>query len=105
MEIVISIPDEIANDLKNYKGNDVLYCATKYGKPLEKVLEDIRAKIEDEEDFAYANFDEYNEEILGFDDTDICERDLCHIGLSRAIQIIDKHISGKGSRHDTQRSN
>ena len=50
MEIVISIPDEIANDLKNYKGNDVLYCATKYGKPLEKVLEDIRAKIEDEEE-------------------------------------------------------
>ena len=69
------------------------------------VLEDIRAKIEDEEDFAYADFDAYNEEILGFDDTDICERDLCHIGLSRAIQIIDKHISGKESRHDKKRSN
>lgn len=70
-----------------------------------KVIDDIKTKIEDEEDFAYSDFDAYNEEILRFDDTDICERDLCHIGLGRAIQIIDKHISGKGSRHDKKRSN
>lgn len=58
-------------------------------------VEEIKAEIEDEKEFAYADFDEYNDEILGFDDTDICDRDSCTIGLGRALQIINKHISRK----------
>lgn len=59
------------------------------------VIEDIKAEIKEEQEYAYADFDEYNNEILGFDDTDVCERDLCCIGLGRALQIINKHISRK----------
>lgn len=53
------------------------------------------AQLEEEKEFAYADFKEYNEEVLGYDDTDICERDLCHIGLARAIEIIKRNIGGE----------
>ena len=52
----------------------------------------IRREKEEEKEFAYADFEEYNEEVLGYDDMDVCERDLCYIGLSRAIEIIKRNI-------------
>ena len=64
-------------------------------KVVNEIINDIKAEIEEEKEYAYADFDEYNNEVLGFDDTDVCERDLCCIGLGRALQIINKHISGK----------
>lgn len=50
------------------------------------------AQLEEEKEFAYANFGEYNEEVLGYDDTDVCERDLCYIGLTRAIEILKRNL-------------
>lgn len=49
-------------------------------------------QLEEEKEFAYANFEEYNEEVLSYDDTDIYERDSCYIGLTRAIEIIKRNI-------------
>lgn len=54
-----------------------------------KIKEAI-AQLEEEKEFAYADFEEYNEEVLGYDDTDVCERDLCYIGIARAIDILKK---------------
>lgn len=50
------------------------------------------SQLEEEKEFACADFEEYNEEVLGYDDTDICERDLCHIGLARAIEILKRNL-------------
>ena len=42
MQVVIDIPEDVVADVKDtYTGDDVLYCAVKYGKP----LDDIRSKI------------------------------------------------------------
>lgn len=47
-------------------------------------------QLEEEKEFAYADFEEYNEEVLSYDDTDVCERDSCYIGLARAIEILKR---------------
>ena len=37
VEIIVKLPDEIYEDIKaTYNGDDVLYCAVKYGIPLPK---------------------------------------------------------------------
>lgn len=48
------------------------------------------AQLEEEKEFAYADFEEYNEEVLSYDDTDVYERDSCYIGLARAIEILKR---------------
>ena len=76
-------------------GEEEMVAIVANATPLEEVFDDIKTEINEEREFAYADFDAYNEELLGFDDTDICDRDSCDIGLGRAIQIVNKHISGK----------
>ena len=35
MKVIINIPEEVTEDIKtNYKGDDVLYVAVKYGTPI-----------------------------------------------------------------------
>ena len=77
--------DEFEKSINSLKGADVVE-RTKIDKTI--------AQLEDEREFAYANFDEYNEEVLGYDDTDFCERDLCYIGLARAIEILKRNLGG-----------
>ena len=44
MKLVIDIPEDVVADVKDtYTGDDVLYCAVKYGTPLEE-YEDIFAE-------------------------------------------------------------
>lgn len=50
------------------------------------------AQLEEEKEFAYDDFDGYNEDVLSYDDTDICERDTCYIGLTRAIEILKRNL-------------
>ena len=89
---------EWCHDCKEYDTEK--HCCHRYSNVIRNtlkdninaVLEDIKEEIKEEREYAYADFDEYNNEILGFDDTDICDRDSCDIGLGRAIQIINNHM-------------
>ena len=71
-KLIIELPKEIADDIKEtYKGNDVLYCAVKYGT----LLDDVKAEIRELRDS--------------------WEKDCYHDeaeALNIALKIIDKHI-------------
>lgn len=69
MKLVIDIPEDVVVDIKDtYTGDDVLYCAVKYGTP----LDDIKAEIK-------------NDACCGMNER-YCD------GLRKALKIIDKHI-------------
>lgn len=67
-------------------------------EPKTDVLDKIRAEIIEEKDFAYADFEQYKVDYLGADAEyveDELPQDDFRYGMERAIEIIDKHISGK----------
>ena len=62
------------------------------------ILDKIRAEILDEAEYAYADFDQYKEDIL-YAELDELPNDDFRYGLERAVEIIDKYKaeSDKGS--------
>ena len=83
MQIVIDIPDHTYNYIMgesqhNPRGLDYFERHVSNGIPLEKVLEDIKAEIEAELNLRSIMHPYYR-------------------GLEFALEIIDKHISGKES--------
>jgi len=54
------------------------------------VLDNIKAEILDEAEYAYADFDEYKEDILHAEPDELPDDDFRY-GLERAIEIIDKY--------------
>lgn len=61
-------------------------------------LEDIKAEIADEKEYAYADFEQYKIDYLGVDPEyaeDELPNDDFRYGMERALEIIDKYISGK----------
>lgn len=61
-------------------------------KVLEKepILDKISAEIDEEADYAYADFDRYKEDILHAESDELPDDDFRY-GLRRAIEIIDKY--------------
>lgn len=62
------------------------------------VIDDIKADIIDEKEFAYADFERYKVEYLGQDWEDVLAtlpQDDFRYGMERALEIICKHISRK----------
>ena len=60
-----------------------------------KVLEDIKAEIREEKEFAYADFERYKVECLGQDWEDAYDslpQDDYRYGMERCLEIINKHI-------------
>lgn len=55
-----------------------------------EVLDKIKAEILDEAEYAYADFDQYKEDILYAEPDELPDDDFRY-GLRRAIEIIDKH--------------
>lgn len=48
MKLIIDIPEDVIAYVKEtYIGDDVLYCAVKYGTPFNSVIDDIKAEIAD----------------------------------------------------------
>ena len=81
MKLVIELTDKMHQAVKDgtWCGNELWYNALKNATPLEKVLEGIKAKIEakaKEHRFYMDSGHPYD-------------------GLYEALEIIDKHISGK----------
>ena len=65
------------------------------GKLLSEVLDDIKAEIREEKDFAYADFERYKVECLGQDWNDVYDslpQDDYRYGMERCLEIINKHI-------------
>ena len=63
------------------------------------VIEDIKAEIIEEKECAYADFEQYKVDYLGVDPEyveDELPNDDFRYGMERALEIICKHISGKG---------
>ena len=56
----------------------------------EPILDKIRAEIDEEADYAYADFDRYKEDILHAESDELPDDDFRY-GLRRAIEIIDKY--------------
>lgn len=54
----------------------------------DNVLEKIKRRLENEEEIAYADFEEYAE-LYGYDETE----DYFSFGLKRAIEIINAYIN------------
>ena len=87
MQIVIDIPEEIYDYIHNEHvamrvcDSHQVASAIANATPLEKVLEDIKADIEERRTFF----------LQGIDDGD----DNIAFGLELALDIIDKHISEK----------
>ena len=61
-------------------------------KALERksVLDDIKAEILDEAEYAYADFDRYKEDILHAEPDELPDDDFRY-GLERAVEIINKY--------------
>lgn len=56
----------------------------------EDVLDKIREEILDEAEYAYANFDQYKEDIL-YAEPDELPNDDFRYGMERAVEIINKY--------------
>lgn len=73
---------------------DHIYFTTPSGKRVDfikaDVLDKIRAEILDEAEYAYADFDEYKEDILHAESDELPDDDFRY-GLERAVEIINKY--------------
>lgn len=58
---------------------------------LKKAIDEIKAEIIDEADFAYADFDRYKEEVLGVESDELPDDDFRY-GLERAFEIINRKV-------------
>lgn len=67
-----------------------------------QVIEDIKAEIKDEKEFAYADFEQYKVAYLGVD-AEYVEDELpfddFRYGMERCLEIINKHL-GKEQSHE-----
>ena len=59
-----------------------------------EVLDKIRAEILDEAEYAYADFDQYKEDIL-YAEPDELPNDDFRYGMERAVEIINKYRRGE----------
>lgn len=60
----------------------------------EPILDNIRAEILEEKEYAYADFEQYKVDYLGQDEEDVLDslpQDDFRYGMERTIEIIDKY--------------
>ena len=100
MKLIVDIDEETYKKIKNTK-------PLGWDCPIERVnkaiknctpLDDIKAEIREEKEFAYADFERYKVECLGQDWEDAYDslpQDDYRYGMERCLEIINKHISEK----------
>lgn len=64
-------------------------------------LKNLIEKLQDEKDYAYANFDEYKLDVLGCDDIDDLPNDDFRFGLCRAIELLQLLIAESEGKNDS----
>ena len=87
--------NSIWNEVTNAEGKDLEEIVNDLPTYSIPNIEKIRAEINEEREFAYADFEQYKIEVLGVD-PEMVEDELPHddfrYGLERAIEIINEHI-------------
>ena len=68
---------------------EILRKGMKYSNLLDKIKK-AREQIIDEKDFAYANFEQYKEEVLCIEPDELPDDDYRY-GMERCIEILDKY--------------
>lgn len=119
MKIVIDVPEEaykeihslkyLIHGLKSEENRQLFYQlinAIQDGTPLpehhtNKVIEKIKAEILEEAEYAYADFDEYKENILHAESDELPDDDFRY-GLERAIEIINKYKAENDKECDSK---
>lgn len=95
--------EEIINglyEIKNWKCNGdskmhSIICETIKALEQQPILDKIRAEILDEAEYAYADFDQYKEDVLHAEPDELPDDDFRY-GLRRAIEIINKYKAESG---------
>lgn len=91
-KIVIELDDSILDFAKNNQGFYPLYLFEDICKAIAKgvSLDDIKAEIIEEKDFAYADFDEYKRQVLEVEADELPDDDFRY-GMERYIEILNKY--------------
>lgn len=71
----------------SYSAGQIKNAPTVKAVPINK-LRNLVDILQDEKDYAYANFDEYKLDVLGCDDVDDLPNDDYRFGLNRAIELL-----------------
>ena len=100
MKLIVDIDEKTYKDIKQFYDNMSEYeCIGKYELAIAEgiPLENIKADIEEEKAYAYADFERYKVDYLGQDWEDVYDslpQDDFRYGMRRALEIINKHIKG-----------
>ena len=91
-KIVIELDDSILDIAKNNQRFYPVYLFEKIWKAIVKgiSLDDIKAEIIEEKDFAYADFDEYKRQVLEVESDELPQDDFRY-GMERCIEILNKY--------------
>ena len=91
-KIIIELDDSILDIAKNNQRFYSVYLFEKIWKAIVKgvSLDDIKAEIIEEKDFAYADFDEYKRQVLEVE-ADSLPQDDFRYGMERCIEILNKY--------------
>ena len=103
MKLIVDIPHGLKEAFNHEEQWTALLCADmrdvlQNGIP----LDDIKAEIREEKEFAYADFERYKVECLGQDWEDAYDslpQDDFRYGMGRCLEIIERHI---GERSDKE---
>lgn len=99
MELIDRSKLEPDTDWSEYDDNFVSYSAGQIkNAPTVKAvsidkLKNLVDKLQDEKDYAYANFDEYKIDVLGCENVDDLPNDDYRFGLNRAIELVQLLIA------------
>ena len=89
-ELVEKIMPVTPNDWKRYEEHKLILELLEQES---SVLDKVRAEILDEAEYAYADFDQYKEDILYAEPDELPDDDFRY-GMERAVAIIDKYKNG-----------
>ena len=91
-KIVIELDDSILDIAKNNQRFYPIYLFEKIWKAIVKgvSLDDIKAEIIEEKDFAYADFDEYKRQVLEVEADELSDDDF-RFGMERCVEILNKY--------------
>lgn len=76
----------------SYSAGQIKNAPTVKAVPIYK-LKNLVDKLQDEKDYAYADFDEYKMDVLGCEDVDDLPNDDYRFGLNRAIELLQVLIA------------
>jgi len=99
MKLIIDITEDRYKWIKEHKGfSDFKTTESLYNSVINAVrLDYIKAEINEEKEFAYADFEQYKVDYLGIDREYVCDElpnDDFRYGMERALEIINKHTKG-----------